>query len=193
MCDAANVIDTCNKCGSGVCDDKICSLDFPHWHDTTLIICASCVEKIMDLRDIPPQPGSRKLTIAESVLPCLHHALPPLVEQVPSEKKKGMVKGVFTSVAHNYDVMNDLMSARESARLTSLVLVQLPHISQLGVVRTADCGRAHLAVAKFRWARLSKHVPRTTTSAGNSRRDILPSRTPKRQAPPLILASLADC
>lgn len=46
MCDAANVIDTCNKCGSGVCDDKICSLDFPHWHDTTLIICASCVEKI---------------------------------------------------------------------------------------------------------------------------------------------------
>ncbi|CAN0416257.1 unnamed protein product, partial [Ectocarpus sp. 8 AP-2014] len=32
-------------------------------------------------------------------------------QQVPSEKKKGMVKGVFTSVAHNYDVMNDLMSA----------------------------------------------------------------------------------
>ena len=27
--------------------------------------------------------------------------------------KKGMVKGVFTSVAHNYDVMNDLMSAGE--------------------------------------------------------------------------------
>ncbi|CAN0098710.1 unnamed protein product [Pylaiella littoralis] len=32
-------------------------------------------------------------------------------QHVPSEKKKGMVKGVFTSVAHNYDVMNDLMSA----------------------------------------------------------------------------------
>ncbi|CAM9138227.1 unnamed protein product [Ectocarpus fasciculatus] len=32
-------------------------------------------------------------------------------QQVPSEEKKGMVKGVFTSVAHNYDVMNDLMSA----------------------------------------------------------------------------------
>eukprot|EP00752_Nemacystus_decipiens_P005583 g5052.t1 len=32
-------------------------------------------------------------------------------QQVPSEMKKGMVKGVFTSVAHNYDVMNDLMSA----------------------------------------------------------------------------------
>ncbi|CAM9344553.1 unnamed protein product [Ectocarpus sp. 12 AP-2014] len=32
-------------------------------------------------------------------------------QQVPSEQKKGMVKGVFTSVAHNYDVMNDLMSA----------------------------------------------------------------------------------
>lgn len=33
------------------------------------------------------------------------------VLQVPSDMKKGMVKGVFTSVAHNYDVMNDLMSA----------------------------------------------------------------------------------
>eukprot|EP00903_Cladosiphon_okamuranus_P012708 g11882.t1 len=32
-------------------------------------------------------------------------------QQVPSEMKKGMVKGVFTSVANNYDVMNDLMSA----------------------------------------------------------------------------------
>lgn len=35
--------------------------------------------------------------------------------QVPSEMKKGMVKGVFTSVAHNYDVMNDLMSAGEQS------------------------------------------------------------------------------
>ncbi|CAM9658645.1 unnamed protein product [Ascophyllum nodosum] len=32
-------------------------------------------------------------------------------QQVPSNLKKGMVKTVFSSVAHNYDVMNDLMSA----------------------------------------------------------------------------------
>lgn len=32
-------------------------------------------------------------------------------QQVPSYAKKGMVKDVFSSVAHNYDVMNDLMSA----------------------------------------------------------------------------------
>lgn len=60
-----------------------------------------------------------------------------LVEQVPSEDKKGMVRGVFTSVAHNYDVMNDLMSAGENARPASLGLVQqlLPHILQLDAVR----------------------------------------------------------
>lgn len=40
--------------------------------------------------------------------------------KVPSEKKKSMVKGVFTSVAHNYDVMNDLMSAGEYSPLLTL-------------------------------------------------------------------------
>ncbi|KAG5187747.1 hypothetical protein JKP88DRAFT_271767 [Tribonema minus] len=32
-------------------------------------------------------------------------------KQVPESDKKGMVKGVFSSVAKDYDVMNDLMSA----------------------------------------------------------------------------------
>eukprot|EP00904_Undaria_pinnatifida_P013055 jgi/Undpi1/8880/HiC_scaffold_25.g11342.m1 len=32
-------------------------------------------------------------------------------QQIPSGMKKGMVKSVFSSVAHNYDIMNDLMSA----------------------------------------------------------------------------------
>ena len=30
--------------------------------------------------------------------------------------KKGMVKSVFSSVAHNYDIMNDLMSAGKRLR-----------------------------------------------------------------------------
>ena len=29
---------------------------------------------------------------------------------VPTEEKAGLVKGVFSSVANNYDLMNDLMS-----------------------------------------------------------------------------------
>lgn len=36
--------------------------------------------------------------------------------QVRSDLKKGMVKDVFSSVAHNYDVMNDLMSAGKHRR-----------------------------------------------------------------------------
>ena len=39
--------------------------------------------------------------------------------------KKGMVKGVFTSVAHNYDVMNDLMSAGECLSIHAMSLYRL--------------------------------------------------------------------
>ena len=31
--------------------------------------------------------------------------------EVPEAEKEGLVRGVFSSVAHNYDIMNDLMSA----------------------------------------------------------------------------------
>lgn len=41
--------------------------------------------------------------------------------------KKGMVKGVFTSVAHNYDVMNDLMSAGEYTPLFSSLFHSVPY------------------------------------------------------------------
>jgi len=52
MCDAANVTDSCDKCGSGVCDDNICRLNFPHRHNTIYIVCATCVEQI-DKKLIP--------------------------------------------------------------------------------------------------------------------------------------------
>ena len=52
MCDAANVTDSCDKCGSGVCDDNICRLNFPHKHNTRYIVCATCVEQI-DKKLIP--------------------------------------------------------------------------------------------------------------------------------------------
>ena len=46
MCDAANTTDTCDKCGSGVCDDTVCRLTFPHKYNTNYIVCATCVDEI---------------------------------------------------------------------------------------------------------------------------------------------------
>ena len=46
ICDTAKITNSCNKCGSGVCDDNICCLKFPHKYNTTFIVCATCVEQI---------------------------------------------------------------------------------------------------------------------------------------------------
>ena len=41
---------------------------------------------------------------------------------VPTEEKAGLVKGVFSSVANNYDLMNDLMSGGSHAAKLSAIL-----------------------------------------------------------------------
>ena len=46
MCDAANITESCNKCGHGVCDDNLCSLKFPDRGETIFVVCATCVEEI---------------------------------------------------------------------------------------------------------------------------------------------------
>jgi len=45
-CDVGKVINTCNKCGNGVCKQSKCHLSFPHNYDTTFVICKNCYDKI---------------------------------------------------------------------------------------------------------------------------------------------------
>lgn len=49
------------------------------------------------------------------------------MKKVSSDDKKGMVRDVFSSVAHNYDVMNDLMSA-------GVCVMLLMHVSRTTTV-----------------------------------------------------------
>lgn len=52
--------------------------------------------------------------------------------------KKGMVKGVFSGVAHNYDVMNDLMSAgKGNAQLYCAAVVAVASAAAANVVAVA--------------------------------------------------------
>ena len=46
MCYEANTTNTCNKCGTGVCDHTTCRLKFPHKYNTEYIVCATCAEEI---------------------------------------------------------------------------------------------------------------------------------------------------
>lgn len=68
--------------------------------------------------------------------------------------KKGMVKGVFTSVAHNYDVMNDLMSAGEHSPLLCMyvcILVLLRSVQQ-------HCTALHSSAQREKWRCALRHV-----------------------------------
>ena len=42
-CCEANILrESCNKCGSGVCESVECSVIFPHYHNSRYIICMGC-------------------------------------------------------------------------------------------------------------------------------------------------------
>ena len=45
-CDLYEMEDSCNKCGEGVCNNKLCCELFPHYGNTSFIICRSCVNEI---------------------------------------------------------------------------------------------------------------------------------------------------
>ena len=64
MCDEANTTDTCDKCGSGVCDDTTCRLMFPHKYNTTYIVCATCAGEID--KKLVPLIDLGKLTLLKS-------------------------------------------------------------------------------------------------------------------------------
>ena len=56
-CGLAEITECCNKCGDGVCSnhDKCCMV-FPHYRDTTYVVCMRCVgiidEKLIPLIDL---------------------------------------------------------------------------------------------------------------------------------------------
>ena len=56
-CGLAEITKCCNKCGDGVCSnhDKCCMI-FPHYRDTTYVVCMRCVgiidEKLIPLIDL---------------------------------------------------------------------------------------------------------------------------------------------
>ena len=37
---------SCNKCGNGICEDDECSMQFPHYSNTTYFVCKRCVDTI---------------------------------------------------------------------------------------------------------------------------------------------------
>jgi len=37
---------SCNKCGNGICEDEECSMQFPHYSNTTYFVCKRCVDTI---------------------------------------------------------------------------------------------------------------------------------------------------
>jgi len=45
-CEIESVINTCNKCGNGVCKQKQCSWKFPHKFKSTYILCNGCFKEI---------------------------------------------------------------------------------------------------------------------------------------------------
>lgn len=45
-CTLCKVNDSCNKCGEGVCISTQCCELFPHYSNTTFVICRSCVTNI---------------------------------------------------------------------------------------------------------------------------------------------------
>ena len=55
--------------------------------------------------------------LSVTFLPALLSMLPVRVKQVDTDKKENLVADVFSSVASNYDLMNDLMSFGVSSTL----------------------------------------------------------------------------
>ena len=45
-CRSDAIEDTCNKCGEGVCMNNKCCEQFPHYYNTTFIICRQCANEI---------------------------------------------------------------------------------------------------------------------------------------------------
>lgn len=45
-CNTKWIEDTCNKCGEGVCMNNKCCEQFPHYYNTTFIICRHCANEI---------------------------------------------------------------------------------------------------------------------------------------------------
>ena len=41
-CDHYTTITCCNKCGEGVCTAQKCCTSYPHYNNTSFIICRSC-------------------------------------------------------------------------------------------------------------------------------------------------------
>ena len=46
ICDQSPVIDTCDKCGDGVCKHPNCQWSFPYKDNKDLILCKCCYNKI---------------------------------------------------------------------------------------------------------------------------------------------------
>ena len=45
-CEINTPLYSCNKCGNGICDDNKCSMQFPHYSNTTYFVCKHCVDTI---------------------------------------------------------------------------------------------------------------------------------------------------
>jgi|TARA_Y100000385_G_scaffold249178_1_gene270364 hypothetical protein len=45
-CEIESVINTCNKCGNGVCKQKQCSWKFPGKYKSIYILCNGCYKEI---------------------------------------------------------------------------------------------------------------------------------------------------
>lgn len=45
-CEIESVINTCNKCGNGVCKQKQCSWKFPDKYKSIYILCNGCYKEI---------------------------------------------------------------------------------------------------------------------------------------------------
>ena len=55
-CNIEAIVDTCNKCGNGVCRSDNCCLSFPDRYNTTFIICNGCCKaienKLVNYKDV---------------------------------------------------------------------------------------------------------------------------------------------
>ena len=45
-CDRTTMLHCCNKCGDGVCLNTTCCTTFPHYNNSTYVVCTSCIRSI---------------------------------------------------------------------------------------------------------------------------------------------------
>lgn len=64
-CNTHVIVDCCNKCGEGVCNNDTCSDTYPHYHNTFYVICRKCFHSV----------NNRLYVLVDNeTIPLVHHS-----------------------------------------------------------------------------------------------------------------------